>query len=258
MHSSPPNAVPFMSGKSKRDGRNGKNKLPKGFPGTVKVSFDQSQNPIVKLHEDYRRYEYGHGDEDFLWFVENVLSAQNASKTKFAQRKATQTVSEIFSVPDEAFGLVVLLNELHCWETDWNNQENKRKGNKKTGNEHKHDVRKLFVNRKSGKKDPWDDIGKMVYKELCKQIEDRRTEEASKTWEAAYKHSNAPKTRDVADRLNQNVGYHMNNTHQESLSLADYNYKNEALMAQFTFITQETKKEEELDPNPSVGKFATV
>lgn len=173
-----------MSGKRKR---NGKNKLPKGFPGTVKVYLDKSQRPIVKLHQDYRRYEYGHGDEDFLWFVENVLSAQNASRTKFAQRRSTASVSEIFSVQDEAFGLVVLLNELHCWEVDWKKQEGKKEGN--IANEL--EVRKLFVNRKSGKKEPWEDLGMMVYRELCVQVM------KWKIWEATCIQGQQPYTKNM-------------------------------------------------------------
>ena len=196
---------PFVPGTRKR---NGTNKLPTGFPGTVKVHFDKKKSPMVKLHEDYRRYEYGHGDEDFLWFVENVLSAQNASKTKFAQRKSTKTVSEIFSVADEAFGLVVLLNELKCWEMDWKKQEREKQRN--AANEPV-EVSKLFFKRKSGKKKPWEDLSMMVHRKLCVQVTKRGEEEVSKIWEAAYKDSRAPKICDT-DNLNKNQTYHLDNT----------------------------------------------
>ena len=217
---SPPNLiVPSMSDKEKRNGGNGKkNKLPEGFPGTVKVFPHRDRDPCVTLHEKYRRYEYGRGDEDFLWFVENVLSAQNACKTKFAQRKSTMTVSEIFTPQDEAFGLVVLLNEVHCWKEDWINQKNKIEG---IVSDRTNQAQKLYIKRKSGSKDPWDEFGIMVYKQLIVEVKKRREEEESKKWEAAYKYSNGPKTHEDIDK---NQTYNKNRNEKLSSSERMLNY----------------------------------
>ena len=170
--------------------REAPNRLPEGFPGTVGVAFNPTKNPAVQLNDKYRRYEYGAGgDGDFLWFVENVLSAQNVLRTKFAQRKSSATISEIFTIQDEAFALVVLLNEFHCWEVDWKKQQRKKNPNAETHTEILPDVGKKFVNKKSGKKQSWDDLGRTVFYQLCNQVQKRREEDVSKRWEAAYMHS---------------------------------------------------------------------
>ena len=117
-------------------------------------------------------------------------------------------MSEIFSVADEAFGLVVLLNELKCWEMDWKKQEREKQRN--AANEPV-EVSKLFFKRKSGKKKPWEDLSMMVHRKLCVQVTKRGEEEVSKIWEDAYKDNHAPKICD-ADNLNKNQTYHLDNT----------------------------------------------
>ena len=138
-------------------------------------------------------------------------------------------MSEIFSPADEAFGLVVLLNELKCWEMDWKKQERKKKG--ETASEEV-EVRKLFVNRKSGKKDPWDNLGVKVYKQLVPQIIKRREEEQSKKWEAAYKDSHGPTTCD-ADDLNNNQA------NEPLVAMEVCTYEQEHFMSQLTFMKTE-------------------
>ena len=73
-------------------------------------------------------------------------------------------MSDIFTVSDEAFALLILLNEYHCW--DENNKEEKR-----------------FVSAKSGNQQGWTTAGINAYNTLCKNIKARRLEEGSKKLE---------------------------------------------------------------------------
>ena len=56
------------------------------------------------------------------------------------------------------------------------------------------EVAKLFVSKKSGKRLSWDDLGIHVFYQLCNLVQERREDDMSKRWEAAYMYSHAPKT----------------------------------------------------------------
>lgn len=182
------------------DKRDAPYSLPQGFPGTVGVEYHPEKNPAVELHNDYRRYEFGaKSDGDFLWFVENVLSAQNVLQTKFATRKSSETISQIFTIQDEAFALLVLLNEFHCWEVDWMKKNPGARTDTRTNSIQ--EVEKLFVSKKSGKKHSWDDLGINVFYQLCNLVQERRKEDMSKRWEAAYMYSHAASKRNKEDNV---------------------------------------------------------
>ena len=80
------------------------------------------------------------------------------SQNKFRDRKGTKTLSEIFTVTDKVFGLVMLLNELHCWDEAAKKVLCKQY------------TKKRFCDGRSGNKKGWFDRGLRVYNRICKNI----------------------------------------------------------------------------------------
>ena len=80
-------------------------------------------------------------------------------------RRSCEPLSQIFSVTDEAFALVMLYNEGHCWE------ERAKKG--------KSESHKRYCNPYSGRKQGWSSTGMNVFHKVCKTIAARRKEEES-------------------------------------------------------------------------------
>ena len=78
-------------------------------------------------------------------------------------------MSDIYTVSDEAFGLVILLNELHCWEEKANEKETGVIGK----------TQKTFVNGKSGNKQGWNIKGINIYNRICKNLHKRRLDQGS-------------------------------------------------------------------------------
>ena len=71
-------------------------------------------------------------------------------------------MSEIFTISDEAFGLVMLLNEFHCWE---------EAAEKLPGVRH---AKKKFCDARSGNKKGWSEKGIKVYNRICKNLRSRK------------------------------------------------------------------------------------
>ena len=138
----------------------------------VSVEPDKHKN---HLPENYRRWE-NEPPEEFIYFIERILPAVNPSTSKWWKFKGVKTLSEIYSVQDEAFGLVMLLNELHCWK---NKADDAARDTVYS--------RKRFVDGKSGNKQGWSVSGINVYMRLCKHIKKRRAEEASRVMEEKLK-----------------------------------------------------------------------
>lgn len=88
-----------------------KAKVPTSFPGTVALNPDS----VEITANEYRRY--GNADnEEFYYFVTRIMSAINLVGTNVKQKKATELISDIFSVTDEAFALMIIDNEYSNWE----------------------------------------------------------------------------------------------------------------------------------------------
>ena len=121
------------------------------------VPWNPDSEEIV-LPENYRRWD--EPPMEFRYFVENVIQAVRPNETKFNELKANTRISEIFTVSDEAFALVILLNEYHCWD---------RNGS----------AEKRFVSAKSGNKQGWSVRGLNAYTTLCTEVKRRRLEECS-------------------------------------------------------------------------------
>ena len=84
----------------------GKNKVPSSFPGTIGLLMEPNQQGVI-LSEEYRRYGEVVND-DFDYFISRILPAVNPSKSKFNERKGRTLIGEMFSVTDEAFGLMII------------------------------------------------------------------------------------------------------------------------------------------------------
>ena len=44
------------------------------------------------------------------------MSGVNSSITKFEKKKTEDLLSDIFTVSDEAFAIIIIINELHAWK----------------------------------------------------------------------------------------------------------------------------------------------
>ena len=83
---------------------------------------DDEKNHLPK---DYRRWT--EPKEDFRFFMESIMPAIAPCRCKFGEKKGIRKLSDIYTVSDEAFGLVILLNKLHCWEEKANKKVKEKK-----------------------------------------------------------------------------------------------------------------------------------
>lgn len=104
---------------------------------------------------------------EFRYFVERILPAISPSRNRFKDRKGKTKLSEIFTISDEAFGLVMLLNEFHCWEEAAEKLPGERYAKKK------------FCDARSGNKIGWSEKGTKVYNRICKNLRSRRNKDES-------------------------------------------------------------------------------
>ena len=82
--------------------------VPTTFPGSL-VLTDKG------LHNDYRRYKYDYNNK-FEYFISRLAERISwPGQTKYTQKKTTTRMSNIFTILDEAYVLLVLHNELDHW-----------------------------------------------------------------------------------------------------------------------------------------------
>ena len=96
-------------------------KVPEDFPGTIGLVSDEKGKII--LNPDYRS-----DNEEFDYFISQMLSAINPTFNKFSYRKNRELISEIYSVSHEAFGMLVIYNEHHVWKEQEVMKQNGRMG----------------------------------------------------------------------------------------------------------------------------------
>lgn len=140
--------------------------VPDRFPGTVRVSdWDMKDKEVKVLHPCYRAYGTVDNPE-FYYFVTRILASVNARNNNFnGNTKGTERLlSEIFTVEDEAFALLMLYNELHVWESAL-----KKKKDKSVKLE-----QKRYCDAKSGRRDGWAREGKVMYNKICAEIKELR------------------------------------------------------------------------------------
>eukprot|EP00957_Ditylum_brightwellii_P199311 15192447-Ditylum_brightwellii.AAC.1 len=71
---------------------------------------------------EYRNY-ISVDNEDFYYLMTRILFAINPTNNNFKQRKDKDVISDIFSITDEAFGLMVIYNKHNVWKNQREREE---------------------------------------------------------------------------------------------------------------------------------------
>jgi hypothetical protein len=137
--------------------------VPKSFPGSLALT--ENSKGKMGLNPDYRKA----ASDELTYFFTRIVSAINQSRSKFEDRKHKELISQIYSVMDEAYGLMIIHNEHHVWLEQ---EEMMKQG--LTGQKIK--KRKRYCNSSSGKKEGWSKGGVRLFYDLCREIEKRREE----------------------------------------------------------------------------------
>ena len=143
--------------------------VPPGFPGEILVNL-QPDSQKNHLHERYRQW----GEEppqEFVYFIERIMPAIAPKRSKFGENCGIKKLSDMYTISDEAFGLLMLLNEFDIWKAKAGQAEDKTYSKKR------------FVDGCSGNKQGWSVSGINTYMRLCKHLKKRRSEETSKLME---------------------------------------------------------------------------
>ena len=113
--------------------------------------------------------------DEFYYFVTRILQAINPG-ADFKRLMKTKLISDIFSVTDEAFGLIILHNEYHVWVSQQEEGYTGRNDGTK--------LKKRYTDGKSGKREAWDSEGRCVFNDLCREVHQlREIPETGKTME---------------------------------------------------------------------------
>ena len=83
---------------------NANDKVPDTFPGTIELVTDDKGDIVINP-------EYRSNNTEFHCYISRIMAAINPTYSKFSQRKCRDLISEIYSITDEAFGLLVIYNE---------------------------------------------------------------------------------------------------------------------------------------------------
>ena len=143
--------------------KTGTGAVPESFPGSILLQRIEGK---LSLHPLYRNYG-GNKNEVFDYFARQILLVSNPSFNRYNERCGNELISEIYTVPDEAFGLLIIYNECHVWQKQ---VEQKKRKEKVTRN------RKRFCDGKSGNRQGWTSEGITLFHSLCIQVRDRRKE----------------------------------------------------------------------------------
>ena len=152
------------------------NKVPEHFPN--KLLIDETARDIIR--PEYRRPNM-FDDDQYQYFLTRILSAINPGVTNFNTRKSRELISDIFTVSDEAFGLMMIHNEYRVWVEQKKIKDGpdpRRKGREK----------KRYCDQRSGSKDGWTQEGMRVFSKLCKRVKElREGEETGREFEMLVK-----------------------------------------------------------------------
>ena len=154
--------------------------MPKEFPGCVLVDVKQDNNKN-HLKTTYRRWDESVAPE-FKYFMERIMPAIAPSRSNYNKCKGIKYLSEMFTVSNKTFGLLMLLNEFDNWKAK---AEEESTGIKAVY------TNKKFVDGRSGNKEGWNQAGLNTYKRLCKNLVIRRNEKSSINLEEKMKQDNA-------------------------------------------------------------------
>ena len=126
----------------KVDMRHGR--VPDEFPGCVLVDEkpDSNRNHLKKEH---RRFD-GSIAPEFRYFMSRIMPAIAPYRSNYNKFKGIKKLSEMFTVSDEAFGLLMLLNKFDNWKAKAEEETNGKKA--------KHTSKK-FADGQSSNKEGW-------------------------------------------------------------------------------------------------------
>mgnify|MGYP004529573319 FL=1 len=159
--------------------------VPAGFPGTLGLVEDPNKEGKVVINPMYRNYSTANNSE-YFYFVSRLLPSINPKKVNFGKECSYKPISEMFSVSDEAFALLLLYNEHHVWIDNMRNGEQSVDSEDEgTSDTRKKKKRKRFCDPSSGRKQGWEWKGKKLYNTLCKQV--RQLRECKSTGESLDK-----------------------------------------------------------------------
>ena len=136
--------------------------VPESFPGVLKLNTTNQKEPL--LSKSYGRFSVD-GIPEFEYFIKTLLSEVQPKRTRYKRARGQETISKCFTASDEAFALIVLDNELHVWDQ----QFEKKKGTSCK----KIDLRmeKKYMKRHgSSGKCGWSKAGQNIYKRLTDEI----------------------------------------------------------------------------------------
>jgi len=155
--------------------------VPAEFPGSVLVNEkpDEEQN---HLKNNYRRLDNGKIAPEFRYFMKRIMPAIAPYRSKYDRYKGVKNLSQMYTITDEAFGLLMLLNEFDNW---------KAKAEAKASGEKAGYLRKKFVDGRSGNRAGWNLAGLNTYVRICKHLKTRRDEKESIEMEEIMKSENA-------------------------------------------------------------------
>ena len=140
------------------EGRAEMEKFPTKFPESLEINPNKDNIPI--LNQKYRKVDDNDNvPHEFIWFVSVFLSRIQPLRTKFGEKCTEKLVSDIYTVSDEAYGLLVLYNYREVWDQQQVLKNEGRKG--------KDLCRKSkYIDSKSGCKAAWGRSGINTYNEL--------------------------------------------------------------------------------------------
>ena len=118
---------------------------------------DDKKNHLKATH---RRLD-GSIAPEFRCFMDRIMPAISPSRSCHNKYKGIKTLSEMFTVRDEAFGLLMLLNEFDSWKAKANEESTGEKAGYTT---------KRFVDGRSGNKEGWNMAGIDTCKRPCKNL----------------------------------------------------------------------------------------
>lgn len=145
--------------------------MPMNFPDgvlTVRKDYDPTSNGESQKYDIHPTYR---DDESaFVFFATTFLPLVNNSFNNFKHKKGKKVISEIFTVSDEAYALLMLINDLPGM--DW------RKRGKPE--EEPAQTRKPFTSGDSGDQTGLNEHGRKVFGELHEQLRALRKTSRSK------------------------------------------------------------------------------
>ena len=111
---------------------------------------------MVKLNPGYRT---SGEDDNFFYFVTRILPTTSTVK------RGVHLMSDMYTVLDEAFALVMLYNEYDRWKEQLEIEQNPT-----LEFAHKEKKKKRFCDPKSGRSEGWTNEGRKLLNSICREL----------------------------------------------------------------------------------------